>query len=664
MKRGVVIAAALLACGPGGRGTGLDAAIDAPSADTGIATLRPGFHLPGITRVSAGDPLVLASDGTNVFATGYFSQAGEVPGRLAEWSGRWLPMQSFEAVRIAVDATGVLYGAPAYVLCDLCGPPVVWRLDHGISTMLPGYLPTTVERLLPTAQGIIAVGDRGVTRHDGTTWISLGVANDVVRAVAERAGTICVGGDFTTINAVPAAHVACLASGVWTQAGDGIAGTVRALSFASDGRLIAGGHFAVSGGANVATMTAGTWSALGGGTDAVGVVNAIAIDGDAVVAGGSFTTPFPAAARFAGGVWSGVPGGLSSRTGAVAVVDVAVAADGVYLAGQFDVAGGVPAASVARWTSTGVAPLVSPGDTPRGVNGEVNALIEDGSDGIIAAGRFLTAGQLLVHNVARFAGGNWQSFGDLDEQVNVLARRADGTLFAGGGSGSLFQWTGSAWGTVATLGGAIRAMLPVDGDLVLAGDFGPAASNVVRWDGSALVAMGGRIPSPVVTLHRLGDGRLCAGVESAMPLDAARWCWNGTAWQADLTLRGTAYAMAELHDGTELAAGWLTLDGGNVDVARLASTWERVVLDAQGEGGIAPTTSIIPYRDGAFIGNYAYELWWDGVGLAQRLRGATRHSALITPSAVFVGNDVSWQDFDQRGPFAGGFAVWDLSPPP
>ena len=638
---------------------GDDFGLGSDSPPDEIATLRDGYHLPGL--IAASGSLRLAATGTAVLVGGDFVQAGEVAGHPALWTQRWQAVPAFEASRVAAAADGTLYAASLGIICDLCNPPEVMRFANGTWTPLPDLPGSNVAALL-AAPGRVVVGEAyewgpNIFANDGTAWSTLGTADGTVAALAEHAGTICVGGDFAHVDGVAAASVACLANGTWTQAGDGLNGSVASLAFTSDGTLVAGGTFALAGGDNIATLRGGSWSALGTGTDAR--VNAVAIDGSAIVIGGTFQTPFRSLARFEAGAWSTLPGGLEARDAAPSVTDLAVATDGIYFVGHFDVAGGVAAANIARWSGTSVSALTSPGDAPRGINGEVRALLADSDDGdMIAAGQFLTAGTMLVNNVVRLSNDEWQAVGDPGEPINVLARSRAGDVYAAGDSGALLELSGMSWSNLGSLGGPVRAMTAFGLDLIIGGDF---PGHVRYWNGSALVPIGNGLADPVRTLHVFSDGRLCAGVHVSVVGAAAVWCWDGSNWTPESSLSGTGQALDELSDGTEIAAGALAIQQAATTLAIHRSDWTALAIQAQGDGGTGLDSQLAPYGAGAFIANDDYALWWDGTQLAQVLPGRGAHALLATPGHLFVGRDVSWQSVSAPGPFAGGIAIYDLA---
>jgi hypothetical protein len=220
---------------------------------------------------------------------------------------------------------------------------------------------------------------------------------------------------------------------------------------------------------------------------------------------------------------------------------------GIYVAGDFTAAGGMPAKHVARWNGTGWSPL---GD---GIDDGISALAVWGGD-LYAAGSFTTAGGLSANHIARWNGSAWSPLGSgTDGAVSSIAvvgnRLFVGGKFskAGGNSASgVAEWNGSTWSgvgpeytyqgvkTVGTVGDVVA--LASDGsDLYVAGGFivagGVNAKHVARWDGVAWHALGSGIDDTVQSLLFAGN-RLYAGTESE-PLSGPFFgvtSWDGMSW--------------------------------------------------------------------------------------------------------------------------------------
>jgi hypothetical protein len=184
-----------------------------PTESTTIATLRNGYHLPGL--IATPDSLRVATNGSDILVAGELVQAGEVIGHPALWTRHWQALPLFDAFRVAAAGDGTLYAASRYVICDLCGPARVMRLENDTWTPLPGDLQSDVQALLAAPGRVVVAGQfrygPNIVANDGTGWSNLGTTDG--SALAEHDGTICAAGSFTHVDGVAAASVACLANG-------------------------------------------------------------------------------------------------------------------------------------------------------------------------------------------------------------------------------------------------------------------------------------------------------------------------------------------------------------------------------------------------------------------------------------------------------------------
>ncbi len=260
----------------------------------------------------------------------------------------WVPQSPFQLVTAFVHAIaetpdGALLvggafttpgGAPGQGLMHWSGG--VWTvMDPGVQGTLPSFW-------APTVRALLALPD----------------------------GSVIVGGAFTSAGGTPAGCVARWHPAGWSSLGAGCDGPVHALARLPGGDLVAGGAFATAGGvaaSGIARWNGLGWSPLGAGID--GEVHALAVlpDGD-LVAGGSFTAAGGVTAnhvaRWDGSGWAPVGSGMAGGNGGLVfggadlVASLLVQPDGGLVAGgYFATAGGVPAASIARWDGLAWSPL-------------------------------------------------------------------------------------------------------------------------------------------------------------------------------------------------------------------------------------------------------------------------------------------------------------------
>ena len=312
---------------------------------------------------------------------------------------------------------------------------------------------------------------------------------------------------------------------------------VRTLAVCDDGSgpaLYAGGEFEYGGPPyqtlhHVARWNGAAWEPLGSG--GLGLFSHVYVlasfdegAGNAVFAGGHFEhvagTILNHLARWDGTAWSSVGGGVSgpsgnpNHVGALCVHDDG-SGPALYVGGDFERAGSVLAANVARWDGTSFSPLGA------GTDGKLWALatFDDGSGtGLYAAGSFTTAGGQVVHGIARWDGAGWSglgagvaSSGPWTPYVRSLAVFDDGSgpaLYVAGFFDSaggvpargIARWDGAAWSALASgvePGSAYALAVFDDGadgapDLYVGGTFASAgglpAQGAAAWRGCTLHA--------------------------------------------------------------------------------------------------------------------------------------------------------------------------------
>lgn len=347
-------------------------------------------------------------------------------------------------------------------------------------------------------------------------WVSLGGvpgADGVVEAaVVDGAGDLYVGGSFLTAGTAAANFVARWNGSEWLPLGSGLNDVVHSLAVGPDGSIYAGGSFTVAGGVpanSIAKWNGEEWSALGSGLEAgfpFTFVAAIAVSGENVYAGGLFTVaggqPAAYVARWNGSSWSPMGQGVNDIVYAMEFWN-----GHLYVGGSFNTAGGEPAPFLARWNGTDWSRVGG------GLDYGVNSLVTWNGN-LYAGGNFRWAvdedgWQTAVNYVACWNGTNWSALGmGVNNTVVALAASASG-LYAGGiftsasrtPASAIARWNGSAWtalgaGIQSSLAGSrdVKA-LAADGDtLYVGGNFGSAGANasknLVRWNGEAWSSIG------------------------------------------------------------------------------------------------------------------------------------------------------------------------------
>ncbi len=228
----------------------------------------------------------------------------------------------------------------------------------------------------------------------------------------------------------------------------------------------------------------------------------------------------------------------------------------LIVGGDFTSAGGVPANRIARWNGTAWSALGA------GANGGVRALVAMPNGDVAVAGQFNAAGGTVADRVARWNGTSWSTFGSGFSSpfdfVTALAVRPNGDLVAGGRFSraggvpvsNVASWNGSVWSSMGavTIPGAVLALATLtNGDVVAAGAF----STVIRWNGFSWLTMPGA-PSGVVALAAMPNGDVVAGGDF---LNGAHGVarWNGATWSLLGAGIGGTSAVAALPNGDVLA---------------------------------------------------------------------------------------------------------------
>ncbi len=262
-------------------------------------------------------------------------------------------------------------------------------------------------------------------------------------------------------------------------------------------------------------------------------------------------------ARFDGAEWTNLGTGCQDLDNDLGVDALAIFDDdgsgpnlpALYAGGDFNEAGGVPIARIAKWDGSSWSPLGS------GMNDAVFAITSFDDDGagphpaaLYAGGWFGTAGGVNARGIARWDGVSWSDvgggllLGDFIDTLTVFDDDGAGphlpVLIAGGyfstiggvSAENMAQWDGSSWsalgsGTNSNVlasavfdddgPGPIRPALYVGGPFTAAGGVG--ASYLARWDGTSWSAVGSGTNDTVFALAAAdldGSGLVTASLYS------------------------------------------------------------------------------------------------------------------------------------------------------
>lgn len=561
-----------------------------------------------------------------LYAGGFFSMSGTRAMRgVARWDGSaWQALGNGinDTVRTMVTSdAGELVVGGVFTMAGTVPVNNVARYSGGAwSAMGSGAPLSAVYTLRPAPGGGIAAGGLGfstsssVYRWNGTAWVVMGLAfNSSVFALGSLPnGELVAGGPFTQTGSQFASFAARWTGSAWVQLGRGAEDYVYCLGTTPTGELLGSSRKTINGvvlGARLDRYDGQAFVPLAPGFNLDVYTMTAGSNGD-VYAGGAFTSAGMSnagrVARWDGTEWRALGDGVSYSTNPsfAAVNSVLELANGdVVVGGFFNQAGGVPAASIARWNGKTWQPLGA------GLGAAALCLAKLANGDIIAGGSFATAGGASASRIARWDGSAWHPLGSgIDPgnfyQVQSLSVMPNGDIIAGGNfptaggvsATGVARWDGTSWSPLGTglerAGGNAAAFAQVllpNGDLVVGGNFtgagGVPASNIARYDGAAWHAMGDGFNGSVqeLALHPSGDviavGSFTMSGTTALSRVAR---WTGSAWTALGTgVDNSAGAVLVTPDGDVLVGGGFRSAGGAPSsyFARYRTAMPRPVIE-------------------------------------------------------------------------------------
>lgn len=509
----------------------------------------------------------------------------------------------------------------------------------------------------------------------------------VMVLLADGAGNIYAGGEFTRIGGVSARYIAKWNGSEWLPVGTALfGGPVFALAFDASGNLYAGGNFSSVGGVTargVAKWDGSTWSGLGVGTGFTsngGAVQALAFDAAGnLYAGGNFLANVNgprAIARWNGTSWSALGTGMNGSEAVPVVKALAFDATGrLLVGGQFTVAGGVAVNGLAAWDGTTWSALGE-----RSPSARIESIAVTSGGDILVAGVFsINQSGTFINNLARFSGGAWSAlsgFEVVSGNISRLSLDAAGDLYVFGvfdaingvPINGIAKWNGT---TVSPLGSGApdipTAMtLASSGQVFIAGYhqeglFDGTGAHikgqyfVEYWDGSPRAqweTITSGLSSNVNALLLDGAGNLYVGGDFRFAGGVAAnhvAKWNGTRWSAlGQGTNGPVHALA-LDDFGNIVAGGQFYIAGGVSALNIAS-WNGTAWSAMGPGLSGPVYALAKDNEGRIYigGEFDYAGSWPAQGLAVYILGDfygiytgpgiyVKALAVIDENSLFVG---------------------------
>ena len=322
-----IVSLKLEAVAPLAYGDGWNAASLATSASIASTNYLLKRSIGGSWSVPAGGAsggaikaLAIGPDGT-LYAGGAFTSMNGVastayvakltPGA-SNWSSLGGSGMNNQVLCLAVDANGVLYagglftvaggaGSTAYVAKNAAGSAWSSLGGSGMTAQVNSLLVGPTDGAVYAVGEFASAGGAASTAYiakntSGSAWSSIGgsgAASGIQTIAIDKAGSIYVGGIFTTIGAASTAYVAKNINGTWSSlGGSGMDNYVETLTIGPDGILYAGGRFTYAGGVaanRVARYNGTAWKALGAGFNNW-VYNLVPGAGGEIYSSGIFTT--------------------------------------------------------------------------------------------------------------------------------------------------------------------------------------------------------------------------------------------------------------------------------------------------------------------------------------------------------------------------------------
>ena len=481
--------------------------VDSANSFPGDIGWKSGFIVNGTGR----SPQAVVIDGSRVYIGGDFNAAGDVPvNNIAMWTGsKWTALgnglnASVQAV--AIDGHGHLFAGGRFTEANGMLALHVAQWDGSDWSALGGGLDGDVYAIAVDGSGHVYVGGsftyaggiaaQNIAMWDGAAWTALdvGISNDypkngrVYALALDRFGFLYAGGFFTQAGGKPTKNIARWDGSTWSALGEGIGSTppddpaVLALAADNRGNLYAGGLFTYAGGIhalNIARWNGEDWSDLGSGIQpdiSKAAVTSILADGGNLYVGGNIKTaggnPMENITKWNGTGWESLSSGVSGIWNVFSsiIAGMAMDRDGrIFIVGNFNLAGGQCADTVAFWDGTSWSGL----GEGTSVDGMIFDMISDHKGGYYATGGFVCAGGKIVNHIAHWDGATWSG---LDSGLSGVTGYALPETLALDGNGNLYV---AGWFTQA---GNVQV------------------NNIAKWNGKSWEAMGGDLDnrSPIL----------------------------------------------------------------------------------------------------------------------------------------------------------------------
>ena len=328
-----------------------------------------------------------ASDGTNLYAGGIFTEAGStIVNGIAKWNGtNWAALGSGvvgNGTVYGLAATGaVVYAGGSFTNIGGVTVKQVAKWDGNAWSALGNGFNGTVKALALhrgvlfaggsfTARGDSGADFHGIAQFDGSDWAAVPVisswrVNNSFNALVSDGNNLYVGGDFyigwgfappNPSLGADLDYIGRWDGTNWWSLGMEFNAAVNALAI-QNGYLYAGGAFTLSYSGSTPEKRIARWDGASWATVGTGFTNgsvlALAATPTALYAAGSFTNGanpvLGQVAKWDGANWSSLGSGLLMSPGAPSGYALARMGNDLFLGGLFTFAGDKPAMFVARW---------------------------------------------------------------------------------------------------------------------------------------------------------------------------------------------------------------------------------------------------------------------------------------------------------------------------
>lgn len=317
-----------------------------------------------------------------------------------------------------------------------------------------------------------------VHAQDGKKWdISFGKEltgpESAPAAIAVYDNVLHIGGHFTRLNSntpymLTTGHIASFSSLAWQGLDGGFNAPVKALCSGSDGMLYAAGSFTKQGMKSmngIAKWNGMSWTDIPG--LGLGSIESIIYADNQLFACGIFpslgTSISPSIATLTNGIWQSLGKGLRKVPSPMAMnatAHIMHHANGkLYVGGEFDSAGTMPAKNIAYWDGKEWHSMGA------GLNGIVNDIIVLKNGHVVVSSTIVNGSQRKCAPLMSWNGNTWSSLGLPPNCIAINALETDGlSVFVGGdfrldsitNDCGIAVWDGT---TFSSMGGGVRGII-------------------------------------------------------------------------------------------------------------------------------------------------------------------------------------------------------------